>query len=154
MGRKRVHDALLAGRVSSLIAFGFAAATALIFWLATEPLVGFFLKRENPANAAAIALAVEFIRIAAVFQLVDAGQAAGAGSLRGLKDTTIPAILAFLGYWVLGFSAGAYLAFGYGLEGAGVWMGLAVGLTAVCVALVLRFELLMRKMIRQHPSAA
>ena len=154
MGRKRVHDALLAGRVSSLIAFGFAAATALIFWLATEPLVGFFLKRENPGNAAAIALAVEFIRIAAVFQLVDAGQAAGAGSLRGLKDTTIPAILAFLGYWVLGFSAGAYLAFGYGLEGAGVWMGLAVGLTAVCVALILRFELLMRKMIRQHPSAA
>ena len=99
-------------------------------------------------------MAVEFIRIAAVFQLVDAGQAVGAGNLRGMKDTTIPAILAFLGYWVLGFSAGAYLAFTYGLQGAGVWMGLAVGLTAACIALILRFELLMHRIIRQRPGTA
>ena len=77
-----------------------------------------------------------------------------AGNLRGLKDTTIPAILAFLGYWVLGFSAGAYLAFSYGLQGAGVWMGLAVGLTAACFALILRFELLMHRAIRQNDATA
>ena len=154
MGRDRLKGALLAGRVSTFVGIGIAALTALTFWLATEPLVGLYLRQEDPENAIPIALAVEFIRIAAVFQLVDAGQAVGAGNLRGLKDTTIPAILAFLGYWVLGFSAGAYLAFTYGLQGAGVWMGLAVGLTAACFALIFRFELLMRRMIRQRPSTA
>lgn len=154
MGRDRLKDALLAGRVSTVVGIGIAILTALIFWLATEPLVGLYLRQENPENAAAIALAVEFIRIAAVFQLVDAGQAVGAGNLRGMKDTTIPAILAFLGYWVFGFSAGAYLAFTYGLQGAGVWMGLAVGLTVACFALILRFEMLMHRAIRQRPSTA
>ena len=55
---------------------------------------------------------------------------------------------------MLGFSAGAYLAFSYGLQGAGVWMGLAVGLTAACFALILRFELLMHRAIRQNDATA
>lgn len=154
MGRSRLADALLAGRISTFVGVGIATLTALVFWFATEPIVGFYLRLDDPENAVAIAFAVDFIRIAAVFQIVDAGQAVGAGNLRGLKDTTIPAILAFIGYWVLGFSAGAYLAFSYGLQGAGVWMGLAVGLTAACFALILRFELLMHRAIRQSGATA
>ncbi|MEQ8332638.1 MATE family efflux transporter [Nisaea sp.] len=154
MGRGRILDALLAGRISTFVGVGFATLTALVFWFATEPIVGFYLRLDDPENATAIAFAVDFIRIAAVFQIVDAGQAVGAGNLRGLKDTTIPAILAFIGYWVLGFPAGAYLAFTYGLQGAGVWMGLAVGLTAACFALIMRFELLMHRTIRRAGATA
>ncbi|UUX50812.1 MATE family efflux transporter [Nisaea acidiphila] len=153
-GRQRMADALLAGRTSTTLGVGVAAFTAVIFWLAAETLVGFFLRVGDPENTAAIGFAVTFLKVAAVFQLVDAGQAVGAGSLRGIKDTTVPAALAFFGYWIFGFSAGAYLAFVYGLEGAGVWMGLAVGLTVACIALILRFEILMRKALRPLTPAS
>lgn len=154
MGRRRTADALLAGRTSAGVGIGFAVLTALIIWIATETLVGFYLRLDDADNAAAIALAIQFLRIAAVFQLVDAGQAVAAGNLRGMKDTTIPAILAFFGYWVFGFSAGALLAFEFDLKGAGVWTGLAVGLTVACFALMIRFELLMRREIARADAPA
>jgi len=154
MGRKRLHDALLAGRTSGCVGVGFAVFAAMTIWLASEPLVGFYLHLDDPENAAAVALAIQFLKISAVFQLVDAGQAVAAGNLRGLKDTTIPAILALLGYWVFGFSAGALLAFEFDLKGAGVWSGLAVGLTAACIALMIRFELMMRRAIARDSAPA
>ncbi|MBO6559560.1 MAG: MATE family efflux transporter [Nisaea sp.] len=154
MGRRRLHDALLAGRTSACVGVGFAVVAALTFWFGSEILVGFYLRLDDPENADAIRLAVLFLWISAVFQLVDAGQAVAAGNLRGLKDTTIPAILALLGYWVFGFSAGALLAFDFDLKGAGVWSGLAVGLTAACFALMIRFEVLMRRAIAGQGAPA
>lgn len=154
VGRGRLEGALRAGRVSAIVGIGFAAIAGIVILFGDRTLVGFYLDLDDPENAAAVAFAISFLHIAAIFQLVDAGQAVGAGGLRGLKDTTVPAILAFTGYWVCGFSAGAYLAFETGREGAGVWMGLAVGLTAACIALILRFELLMRRSIQENVPTA
>ena len=55
---------------------------------------------DVPANAAVIALAVSFLRVAAAFQLVDGAQVIGAGMLRGLHDTRWPLLFALVGYWV------------------------------------------------------
>ena len=77
--------------------------------------------------------------VAAAFQLVDAGQAVAAGSLRGLKDTRVPMQIAVLSYWAIGVSTAYGLAFWADWGAVGVWTGLASGLLAAAVLLNLRF---------------
>jgi len=94
---------------------------------------------DIPANAATIALAVSFLKVAAAFQLVDGAQVIGAGMLRGLHDTRWPLIFALVGYWVVGLGIGAWLAFAADWRGVGIWVGLASGLAAVAALMLARW---------------
>jgi multidrug resistance protein, MATE family len=75
-----------------------------------------------------------------VFQIVDGAQVVGAGMLRGLHDTRVPMIFAMIGYWVVGIGVGTGLAFPGGMQGLGIWIGLASGLGFVAVLLLLRWR--------------
>src|SRR3546814_8543876 len=103
------------------------ACSALAFWFAGRFLVGLFLDPAMPENAPVIDLAVAFLAIAALFQLVDGGQVIGVHVLRGLKDTALPMWLALCGYWAIGFVTSLTLAFPLGLGGIGVWIRLSLG---------------------------
>jgi MATE family multidrug resistance protein len=118
----------------------FMSCSALVFWFAGRFLVSLFLDPAVPENAPVIDLAVVFLAIAALFQLVDGGQVIGVHVLRGLKDTAVPMWLALGGYWVIGFVASVTLAFPLGLGGRGVWIGLALGLAFVAFAVNWRFH--------------
>jgi MATE family multidrug resistance protein len=131
--RRAGWSALLAG---SLV----MACSALAFWFAGSWLVGLYLDASVPENGPVIELAVAFLAIAALFQLVDGGQVIGVHVLRGLKDTTVPMWLAIGGYWAIGFVAALAFAFPLGFGGRGVWMGLAVGLACVAFAVNWRFH--------------
>ena len=91
--------------------------------------------------------AVVFLRIAALFQLVDGLQVIGIASLRGLRDTAVPMWLAGFGYWVVGFPISWLLAFHTPLGGAGIWIGLAFALATVAVTMVVRFDRLTRRLM-------
>jgi MATE family multidrug resistance protein len=82
---------------------------------------------------------VSFLALAALFQLADGGQAVAAGVLRGLHDTRMPMIYAALGYWGIGLVVGVVLAFVVELQGIGIWIGLAAGLTTVAILLLTRW---------------
>ena len=101
--------------------------TAAAIWLTPRLFVSAYIDVDAPQNAAVVALAVKFLAVAAMFQLVDGAQAVAAGVLRGLQDTRVPMIIALFGYWVIGFGTSGLLGFYFGLAGVGVWLGLAVG---------------------------
>lgn len=86
-----------------------------------------------------IVAAVELLRIAAAFQLVDGIQAVGAGALRGAGDTRFTFAANVVGHWGIGFPVGWTLAFPGGMGPAGLWWGLTVGLAVVALALAFRF---------------
>ena len=109
--------------------------------LIPRPLVSIFLDVHDPAKLATANLAVSFLAVAALFQLVDAAQAVGAGVLRGIQDTKVPMIFALFGYWIIGIGVGALLAFPMGLHGVGIWFGLAAGLGTVAILLIARWSL-------------
>ncbi len=113
--------------------------SASLFWFAGEWLVGLYLDIDDVANAPVVGLAVSFLLIAALFQLVDGAQVIAAGALRGLRDTRVPMFLAIFGYWIVGLPTSAALAFWLDLGGLGVWIGLAVGLAVVAGLAVWRF---------------
>ncbi len=129
-----------AGWASFVLAMLFMSVAATIMWIFPRELVGLFLDPALPANAEVFALAVSFLGVAAVFQLVDGAQVVGAAMLRGLHDTRVPMIYAGIGYWLVGFGGGAALAFRAGWQGVGVWVGLALGLAAVAVLMLWRWS--------------
>lgn len=129
-----------AGWTSFVLATGFMALMALLMWMMPHHLIGIFLDPADPANAVVIPLAVAFIGIAALFQIVDGAQAVGAGMLRGLHDTTVPMAFALFGYWAVGMAVAVTLGFGFGWGGVGIWTGLAAGLAVVSVLMLARWS--------------
>ncbi len=85
-------------------------------------------------------MAVVLLPIAAVFQVADGIQVVGAGVLRGTADTRWPAVIAFIGYWVLGLPFGVWLAYRMEYGPAGLWWGLTLGLSTVAVLFLLRIR--------------
>ena len=114
------------------------AALCLIF---PYEIVDLFLDLGQPENQPVLGLAVGFLAVAALFQLMDGTQVIAAGCLRGLKDTQVPSAIAVFSYWVIGLGSSYLMAFRLGWEGRGVWLGLAVALTVVAVLMILRFHL-------------
>lgn len=127
-----------AGWTSWILGVGFMTAMAITMWAVPHTLVGFFLEEEARAGRVAM-LAMQFLAIAAIFQIFDGAQVVGAGMLRGLHDTRVPMLFALLGYWVIGLGIGVWLAFARGWNGVGIWVGLAIGLGIVAVLMIWRW---------------
>ncbi|SCW45576.1 multidrug resistance protein, MATE family [Sphingobium faniae] len=138
-GRRDKAGVARSGWLSLAMGIGFAciAATTLIAF--PRWLIAIFLDTQAPANARTVALAITFLGVAALFQLVDATQAVAAGVLRGIQDTKIPMLFALIGYWVIGLGVGTFLAFPLHMGGLGIWIGLASGLCVVAILLVMRW---------------
>ena len=130
-----------AGWTSFVLGTGFMACMAAIMLAIPETLTGLFIDRGDPANAQVAALAVSFLTVAALFQVVDGAQVVGQGMLRGLHDTFVPMLFALFGYWIVGIGLGAWLAFEQDWGGVGIWTGLAVGLGIVAVLMLARWLL-------------
>jgi putative MATE family efflux protein len=128
-----------AGRVALVLGIGFMGVSAGAMWLMPRLFVSAYIDVDDAANAVVVGLAVRYLAVAAVFQLVDGAQAVAAGVLRGLQDTRVPMLIALFGYWVVGFGTAAWLGFRTPLAGTGVWIGLAAGLAVVSVLLLWRW---------------
>ncbi len=128
-----------AGWTAFALGLAFMSAMAVALWLWRAPIASLFIDPAMPGNARVALLAIEFLAIAALFQVFDGAQTIAMGALRGLKDTRIPMMIAACGYWGLGFTLGCLAAFVFGLAGRGVWLGLALGLAVVAILATWRF---------------
>lgn len=90
-------------------------------------------------DPAVVAAAVPLFRVAALFQIADGVQGAGAGVLRGAGETRFTFLANLAGHWGLGLPAVLLFAFGLSLGVVGLWWGFVVGLFAVAAALLWRF---------------
>ena len=129
-----------AGWTAIVVGTGFMALTALAMVIIPKPLIAIYVDPWDPKNAVLVGFALQYIVIAAAFQLVDGMQAVAAGALRGLQDTRIPMWIAAFAYWVPGIGTSLVLGFMTPLEGVGVWIGLATGLTVAAVLLGWRWH--------------
>ena len=146
-GARDTQGARLAGHTAMICGAGFVLLCAFAIALVPQFLVSLYIPLTAPENAEVVNLAVSFLYIVAIFQLFDALQVTGQMSLRGLKDAKAPMWIAGLSYWLVGFALAWSLAFWFGLQGIGVWIGLAAGLAAAAAGMVWRFEILSRREI-------
>lgn len=140
-GRRDREGIRKAGWMALMLGTGFMTLSCLTFLFFGRPIVSIFLDPSVEANTHALGLAVSFLAVAAIFQLVDGAQVTAAHALRGLNDTKIPMVLAIIGYWMIGLPTSYVLGFVFDLRGVGIWLGLAVGLTFVAIVLLTRFAL-------------
>ena len=144
VGRRDPAGVQRAGWAALLVTLAFMAMATIVILAIPTGFASLFLDETRADSAAVLTLATTFLLYAAFFQLADGVQAVSAGALRGLNDTAVPMVLAGLSYWGVGALSGLGLAFGAGLQGAGIWMGFVFGLFAAAVLLTLRFHALSR----------
>ena len=134
---QRVRDAGAVGLQLTLAAQVLSAGAMLLLPRA--------IARLYTHDEAVVAIAVQLLMLAGLFQFSDGIQCAANGALRGLKDTRVPMAITLFAYWMVGLPVGWWLAFGRGYGAPGMWVGLIAGLSMAAVLLTRRFWRLARR---------
>ena len=103
------HDARAvarAGWTALAVTMAYVALSATTMLAFPRLLIAPFLSRDAANLDEIVALALSFLRIAAMFQLFDGAQAALANMLRGVHDSRWPMMMALVGYWAIGAPVG------------------------------------------------
>ncbi|MGB5066755.1 MAG: MATE family efflux transporter, partial [Albidovulum sp.] len=121
--------ALRAASVTGMIlSMGFVTVAVAVFLVLPAPIIGLFLDQAQEGTEAILAFGTVLLAMAALFQLFDAAQVMALGMLRGVQDSRAPMWIAAISYWLIGIPVSYVMAFPLGLGGAGLWLGLTVGL--------------------------
>ena len=139
---RRDHELIgRAGWTAFCLTIAFMMGMALLIATQGDLLVSLFISTETPVDSEVAELALSFLAVAALIQIVDGVQVVCTGMLRGLYDTRWPMIFAVVGYSVVGIGIGAWLAFARGWQGLGIWIGLGSGISVVAVLVLGRWLL-------------
>lgn len=117
---------------------------ASILALFPRALAGLFI--DDPA---VIAICMQLLVIASVFQLFDGIQAVAGGALNGAGDVRFAFLASLACHWLVGFPIALFLGFAMKLGVTGMWWGLTAGLITVSVVLSARFVWLSSKPIKR-----
>ena len=142
IGRESPGDTRLAG-LTGIAAGGVMMLVGATLFLTIPRSLARILTDDLPVVEATVPL----FAVAAAFQISDGVQAVAAGALRGAGDTRWPLVSNVIGHYAIGVPLGAALAFIAGWGAVGLWWGLSAGLTAVAIALTLRFHAISRATI-------
>ena len=85
---------------------------------------------------ALLSMTPSLLIMAALFQISDGVQAVGAGVLRGMKDTFVSGIIAFVAYWLLMIPGAYFWSKSHGI--IGIWTAMVSALTLAAILMVLR----------------
>jgi MATE family multidrug resistance protein len=122
-----------------VLGLSLAAVTAILFLCFSKFIISWFIDVHDFENRHLVIVASTYLKVMALFQLLDALQVIMTGALRGLKDTFVPMVLGLVSYWLVGLLSGYCFAFVLGFHGVGLWWGLGVGIGVSGIILLLRF---------------
>ncbi len=135
VGRSSREGVWRAGVAAFLLSVSFMSVTAIVFLTANDWLVTLYI-RDSPE---VMTIAASLVIMAGFFQLSDGVQVVALGGLRGLSDVNVPTLMSLFSYWVVALPLSYVLAFPFGMDAIGVWIGLLAGLTIAAVLLTWRF---------------
>jgi MATE family multidrug resistance protein len=146
VGRSDGAGVRRAGFVAMLLGIALAVVLTVAVIATRFDIARLFLGAASDADAT-LELAATLLVIGATFFVTDGLQSIAAGSLRGMKDTSVPLLFAAISYWLIGFSTAFGLAFWTPLGAVGVWIGLSVGTAFYAALLILRFRILSARLV-------
>ncbi|AUC75750.1 MATE family efflux transporter [Olleya sp. Bg11-27] len=152
--QKGLHQYLELRRIAVslfLMGFIFAVLFASLFLIFNQFLPRLYVDFDDVINfkdnMEVVTIASQLLIAAAVFQISDSLQVVALGALRGLQDVTIPTIITFISYWLIGFPISWYLGKAEAYGSFGIWLGLLAGLTSAAILLFIRFNYLTKRLI-------
>ena len=137
-GKKNKRKIVYECWAALILSLAISLLAIIVFLGMPNFLISAFLNPEELSANLIMKIGVSLLALAALFQLVDGGQALAIHLLRGLHDTTIPMYLAIISYWIIGLPIGYLLSFHYNFGPQGIWLGLVLGLGSACVFLFTR----------------
>lgn len=140
LGARNVTLAKQTNYAGLLITLFFMMLIGIIYWYFPMILISMDFKTSNPNNATIIAISKKFLKLCALFQLLEAIRISLFGSLRALKDTQFPLIISIVSFWVIALPIGYTLANRMKLDGEGLWLGMIMGSAFSVVTLQIRFN--------------
>jgi MATE family multidrug resistance protein len=132
------HAVGVAGRVAIALGMGFMLLSAGTMLLAPRAIMRLYIDPDAPANAALVALAVQYMVVCAASSCSMARRR-WARLLRGIQDTRVPMGIALFGYWVPGLGTAIGLGLFTPLRGGRV-AGLMIGLIVVAALMLWRWH--------------
>lgn len=139
LGEKDIEGATIASRVGLLVGLSTAVITATLTVIFREQVALLYTK-----NSAVVAMAMQLLLFAAIYQCTDAIQVVAAGALRGYKDMTAIFNRTFIAYWIIGLPTGYVLAMTdmvvEPMGASGFWIGFIVGLSSAALMLGIRLH--------------
>lgn len=137
VGQGKVETAHQLARSTLLLALSIAMVYVPLLTLGTQ-----FIASAYTKDAEVIAVAVQLLKLAAIFQVADVLQVAAISGLRGFHDTRVPMLIILLSFWGIAMPLGYTLTFTNlllpAMGAAGFWLALIAGLVSACILLVLR----------------
>jgi MATE family multidrug resistance protein len=144
VGRRDADGVRRAGWCAIALGVAYMAGMSLLLISFPHALAGLFIDAAAPGAGRVVSLAATLLMVAAAFQMADGAQTIGLHALRGMNDIRLPLVFAIIGYGLITFPAGYWLAFHAGWGAVGIWVGLAAGLGTVALLALLRFAALTR----------
>lgn len=133
LGAGRQHSAREAHRAALTLGIGVMAAWGVVFLFWPSPLVGIF----SPAAEVA-PVAMNLLKIAALFQVLDAVAMIGLLALQGAGDARFTMATALSAAWLVKLPVGIALALRFGAAGA--WFGFLAEITVVAALVIWRIR--------------
>jgi multidrug resistance protein, MATE family len=127
------------------IGFCYMILISVLYFAFPLKVIGLFINVHDLNLLAMVNLAKTFLLIGAIMQLFDCWRLVSSAILRGLKDTKVPMFISLICFWLITFPLAYLLGFVFKLQGAGIWLSLAINVFLAAVILQIRFITLIKK---------
>ncbi|RME85125.1 MAG: MATE family efflux transporter [Planctomycetota bacterium] len=146
IGQKNKESAKTCVKVTLFFSLLWSCISATSFYFIPHLLAAFYTPNQEVQN-----FAIQFLKVAALFQFSDGLQVVGFSILRGMGDTRHPMIFLLIGYWFLGIPFGIISTFYIFFDPVFLWWGLVIGLSITALLLWLRIRKLLWSSLENLP---
>ena len=147
LGEGRPNVARQIVNISMALNLLLVAILAIPLGLFPEKIIGLYINVNQAENQSAVIAATSIFRIGIIFQIFQGVRLISLGTLQGLRDTHVLAVVDLFAHWGIGIGLGYLLGNRLGWQGMGLWWSLALGQIFAAIILTLRVQQLLRRRI-------
>jgi MATE family multidrug resistance protein len=129
-GEKKPNDLKIWGLCGMLLSCGFTTCSGLSLLIVPEMIFNIL-----SSDTKLYVFGILYLKVVALFQFFDGSQVTLAAILRGMGKTKVTSMIVLFGYWLIGLPLGWVLAYPFGFQGYGYWIGLGIALCLVACLL-------------------
>lgn len=144
VGKNNRESLKLAVIINMLISVGIMLPFSVFYIFYPNLAIGLDIDLNDPSFNNLIKESTVFLAMVSVVILIDCVRMISIGALRGLKDTKMPMFISIVCFWCVAFPLAYLLAFKFNMGGAGIWLGVIIGLLVTGMILWFRFNKLVK----------
>lgn len=150
LGAKELHSVKRVAYTGMVFGFAFMWVIALVYWFFPSLLISVYFSLSDPKNADIIHLAIVFLYLGAIFQIVESIRIALYATLRALKDTQFCLLTSIICFWLISIPVGFLFAFPLQMGGNGFWWAMIIGGCINVLLLFYRFKFKINRLKLEH----